>query len=86
MRLAFWRAGKDKAVRERRRRERLDKAAAGQPATTCNGSIGDLDLHAFGQALMRKGALDHRSDLAGAALSMPPSIWSPRATSPKRAS
>src|SRR5215475_1602761 len=50
MRLAFWRAGKDEAVVERAvaRPAPAASAPADAPAT------GDLDLHALGQALMRK--------------------------------
>src|SRR5258708_8362886 len=50
MRLAFWRAGKDKALCQRAmaRRARAVKRPAAVPAS------GDLDLHALGQALMRK--------------------------------
>ena len=51
MRLAFWRAGKDEAVVER---------AVATPCACClrasrmHRRAGDLDLHALGQALMRK--------------------------------
>ena len=60
MRLAFWRAGKDKAVVERA----IAKPAIAKPAPAVAKPVvakqvaapetGDLDLHALGQALMRK--------------------------------
>jgi polysaccharide biosynthesis transport protein len=60
MRLAFWRAGKDKAVVERA----IAKPAIAKPAPAvakpavakqvAAPETGDLDLHALGQALMRK--------------------------------
>ncbi|WP_213286532.1 exopolysaccharide transport family protein [Bradyrhizobium sp. sGM-13] len=49
MRLAFWRAGKDKRVVQR---------ATARPVASAPNSVasdsGDLDLHALGQALMRR--------------------------------
>ncbi|MDA9510892.1 lipopolysaccharide biosynthesis protein [Bradyrhizobium sp. CCBAU 11386] len=65
MRLAFWRAGKDKAVVERAvskskaeaRREAKPKVEA-RPAPVvtrqASGESGDIDLHALGSALARK--------------------------------
>src|SRR3954447_26876410 len=60
MRLAFWRAGKDKAVVERA----IAKPAMAKPAPAVAKPVaakqvaapetGDLDLHALGQALVRK--------------------------------
>jgi succinoglycan biosynthesis transport protein ExoP len=50
MRLAFWRAGRDKAVVQRA----LAKSAAAVARPAVAPSAGDLDLHALGQALMRK--------------------------------
>jgi uncharacterized protein involved in exopolysaccharide biosynthesis/Mrp family chromosome partitioning ATPase len=59
MRLAFWRAGKDKAVVER-----VARPAVARPAPVVEAPViarqvaapasGDLDLHALGQALVRK--------------------------------
>src|SRR3954470_12669510 len=65
MRLAFWRAGKDKAVVERaiaKPAQAIEKPAAAKPAVTkpvvakqvAAPETGDLDLHALGQALARK--------------------------------
>ena len=50
MRLAFWRAGRDMAVVQRA----LAKPAAAVASPAVAPSSGDLDLHALGQALMRK--------------------------------
>ena len=60
MRLAFWRAGKDKALVERA----ISKPALAKPAPAVATPVvsrqvaapetGDLDLHALGQALIRK--------------------------------
>lgn len=55
MRLAFWRAGKDKAVVERaiaKPAPAVAKPAVAQPLAA--PATGDLDLHALGQALVRK--------------------------------
>ncbi|XIA63077.1 GumC family protein [Bradyrhizobium sp. TZ2] len=49
MRLAFWRAGKDNAVAQR-----AVARPAPSVATPSASETGDLDLHALGQALMRK--------------------------------
>lgn len=57
MRLAFWRAGKDKAVAERVAKPASAKPAASKPAVAkqvAAPETGDLDLHALGQALIRK--------------------------------
>jgi succinoglycan biosynthesis transport protein ExoP len=53
MRLAFWRAGKDKALVQKALAKPLP-ATATKPATTPAALSGDLDLHALGQALVRK--------------------------------
>jgi uncharacterized protein involved in exopolysaccharide biosynthesis/Mrp family chromosome partitioning ATPase len=50
MRLAFWRAGKDKPVVQRA----MAKPAPSAPKPVAASESGDLDLHALGQALMRK--------------------------------
>jgi polysaccharide biosynthesis transport protein len=50
MRLAFWRAGKDKPVVQQAAARTAP--AVSTPSTT--SETGDLDLHALGQALMRK--------------------------------
>src|SRR5258708_2383706 len=50
MRLAFWRPGKDKDVVQRA----MAKAAAAVQKPAAVPVSGDLDLHALGQALMRK--------------------------------
>src|ERR1700681_3167424 len=55
MRLAFWRAGKDKASKDPavvRKAAPKPKAATYKPADASES--GDLDLRAFGQALLRK--------------------------------
>src|SRR6476659_1906439 len=55
MRLAFWRAGKDKAVVERAIPKPAPAIAT--PAVARQAAApesGDLDLHALGQALVRK--------------------------------
>jgi succinoglycan biosynthesis transport protein ExoP len=55
MRLAFWRAGKDKAVVERaiaKPTPAVAKPAVAKPVAT--PETGDLDLHALGQVLIRK--------------------------------
>ena len=52
MRLAFWRAGRDKAVVQRALARPARRRAAGP--RRCAVRSGDLDLHALGQALMRK--------------------------------
>src|SRR5215216_4752995 len=49
MRLAFWRAGKDKPVVQR-----AMARPAPSPKPVAASESGDLDLHALGQALMRK--------------------------------
>ena len=50
MRLAFWRAGKDKPVVQRA----MARPAPPAPRHVAASESGDLDLHALGQALMRK--------------------------------
>ena len=50
MRLAFWRAGKDKPVVQRA----TVRPAPSAPKPVAASESGDLDLHALGQALMRK--------------------------------
>src|SRR5258707_14026706 len=50
MRLAFWRAGKDKALVQRA----MAKPAPAVKKPAAVPASGDLDLHALGQALMRK--------------------------------
>ncbi len=50
MRLAFWRAGKDKPVVQRA----MARPAPSAPKPVAASESGDLDLHALGQALMRK--------------------------------
>lgn len=50
MRLAFWRAGKDKTVVQRA----VAKPAPVIAAPVASSETGDLDLHALGQALVRK--------------------------------
>jgi succinoglycan biosynthesis transport protein ExoP len=50
MRLAFWRAGKDKPVVQRA----TARPAPSAPKPVAASESGDLDLHALGQALMRK--------------------------------
>jgi uncharacterized protein involved in exopolysaccharide biosynthesis/Mrp family chromosome partitioning ATPase len=52
MRLAFWRAGKDRAVV--RRAFAKPAPAAAEPAPVAALPLGDLDLPALGHALMRK--------------------------------
>jgi succinoglycan biosynthesis transport protein ExoP len=52
MRLAFWRAGKDKPVQRA-----MAKPAPSAPKPVAASESGDLDLHALGQALMRKRSL-----------------------------
>ena len=47
MRLAFWRAGNDEAVVQR-------EVATPAPPVSMPSATGDLDLHALGQALLRK--------------------------------
>ena len=60
MRLAFWRAGKDRAVVERaipKPAPTIAKSAVATPAVARQAAApesGDLDLHALGQALVRK--------------------------------
>src|SRR3954447_8353429 len=63
MRLAFWRAGKDKAVVERavpkpKADAKLQPKVEARPApavtTHASGESGDIDLHALGAALARK--------------------------------
>jgi uncharacterized protein involved in exopolysaccharide biosynthesis len=49
MRLAFWRAGKDRVVVQQ-----VAKPAAPVATPPATSETGDLDLHALGQALMRK--------------------------------
>jgi succinoglycan biosynthesis transport protein ExoP len=53
MRLAFWRAGKDKPVVQRA----MAKPAPSALKPVAASESGDLDLHALGQALMRKRSL-----------------------------
>ena len=53
MRLAFWRAGKDKPVVQRA----MARPAPSAPKPVAASESGDLDLHALGQALMRKRSL-----------------------------
>ena len=50
MRLAFWRAGKDKPVVQRA----MARPAPSAPKPVAASESGDLDLHALGHALMRK--------------------------------
>jgi succinoglycan biosynthesis transport protein ExoP len=50
MRLAFWRAGKDKPVVQRA----MARPAPSAPKAVAASESGDLDLQALGQALMRK--------------------------------
>ena len=50
MRLAFWRAGKDKPVVQRA----MARPAPSAPKPVAASESGDLDLHALGDALMRK--------------------------------
>jgi polysaccharide biosynthesis transport protein len=50
MRLAFWGAGKDKPVVRRA----MARPAPSAPKSAAASESGDLDLHALGQALMRK--------------------------------
>ena len=50
MRLAFWRAGKDKAVVQRA----IPKPAPAVSSPVASSETGDLDLHALGQTLKRK--------------------------------
>ncbi|MCA6110552.1 GumC family protein [Bradyrhizobium cenepequi] len=52
MRLAFWRAGKDRAMVQRALAK--PAPAAADPAPLAASPVGDLDLPALGQALMRK--------------------------------
>jgi uncharacterized protein involved in exopolysaccharide biosynthesis/Mrp family chromosome partitioning ATPase len=58
MRLAFWRAGKDTAVEQQPAVERVVStpapAAYAPNAATTTAVTGDLDLHALGQALLRR--------------------------------
>ena len=56
MRLAFWRAGKDKAVVERAVPKREPKAEikAARTVRQAPSESGDIDLHALGAALKRK--------------------------------
>jgi uncharacterized protein involved in exopolysaccharide biosynthesis/Mrp family chromosome partitioning ATPase len=53
MRLAFWRAGKDKPVMQRA----MARPAPSAPKSVGASESGDLDLHALGHALMRKRSL-----------------------------
>jgi succinoglycan biosynthesis transport protein ExoP len=53
MRLAFWRAGNDKPVVQRA----MARPAPSAPKPVAASESGDLDLHALGQALMRKRSL-----------------------------
>src|SRR5436309_676253 len=53
MRLAFWRAGKDKPVGQRA----MARPAPSAPKPVATSESGDLDLHALGHALMRKRSL-----------------------------
>ncbi|WP_028345727.1 GumC family protein [Bradyrhizobium murdochi] len=50
MRLAFWRAGKDKPVVQ----QATARPVASAPKPVAASDSGDLDLHALGQALMRR--------------------------------
>jgi len=63
MRLAFWRAGKDKAVVERavpkpkvdaKPQPKVEARPAPAVTTHASGESGDIDLHALGAALARK--------------------------------
>ncbi|MCK1391045.1 exopolysaccharide transport family protein [Bradyrhizobium sp. 1] len=59
MRLAFWRAGKDKAVVERaiakpKTKPRVEARPASVVAKQAQVEAGDIDLHALGSALARK--------------------------------
>jgi polysaccharide biosynthesis transport protein len=51
MRLAFWRTGKDKPVVQR---AVMARPAPSAPKPVAASEAGDLDLHALGQALMRR--------------------------------
>lgn len=53
MRLAFWRAGRDKPVVQRA----MARPAPSAPKPVAASESGDLDLHALGGALMRKRSL-----------------------------
>jgi polysaccharide biosynthesis transport protein len=53
MRLAFWRAGKDKPVVQRA----MARPAPSAPKPVAASESGDLDLHALGQTLMHKRSL-----------------------------
>ncbi|MBT1515902.1 exopolysaccharide transport family protein [Bradyrhizobium sp. SRL28] len=53
MRLAFWRSGKDKPVVQRA----MARPAPSARKPVATSESGDLDLHALGQALMRKRSL-----------------------------
>jgi polysaccharide biosynthesis transport protein len=53
MRLAFWRAGKDEPVVQRA----MARPAPSAPKPVAASESGDLDLHALGQALIRKRSL-----------------------------
>jgi polysaccharide biosynthesis transport protein len=53
MRLAFWRAGNDKPVVQRA----MARPAPSAPKPVAASESGDLDLHALGQALMRRRSL-----------------------------
>jgi uncharacterized protein involved in exopolysaccharide biosynthesis/Mrp family chromosome partitioning ATPase len=53
MRLAFWRAGKDKPVVQRA----VARPAPSAPKPVATSESGDLDLHALGQTLMHKRSL-----------------------------
>jgi uncharacterized protein involved in exopolysaccharide biosynthesis len=53
MRLAFWRAGKDKPVVQRA----MARPAPSAPKPVATSESGDLDLHALGQTLMHKRSL-----------------------------
>jgi tyrosine-protein kinase Etk/Wzc len=53
MRLAFWRAGKDKPVVQRA----MARPAPSAPKPIAASESGDLDLHALGQTLMHKRSL-----------------------------
>src|SRR3954469_1597973 len=66
MRLAFWRAGKDKAVVQRA----VPKPAPASYSPVASSETGDLDLHALGQTLKRKRGWIILPTLLAAALSL----------------
>ena len=62
MRLAFWRAGKDKPVVQRA----MARPAPSAPKPVAASESGDLDLQALGSGADAQAELDHRPDGAGA--------------------